>query len=55
MSYATRTYLSHTVFWHVLENNSVNQGCFEFDRNILLAILKETFITHHTQEGQQGG
>ena len=30
MSFATRTYLSHTVFWHVLENNSVNQGCFEF-------------------------
>jgi hypothetical protein len=30
MSYATRNCLSHTVFWRVLENNSMNQGCFEF-------------------------
>jgi hypothetical protein len=43
MSYATRTYLSHTVFWHVLENNSVNQGCFEFWSKYASGNIEENF------------
>jgi hypothetical protein len=43
MSCATRECLSQTVFWYVLENNSVNQGCFEFSSKYASGSIEGNF------------